>query len=411
MRVLILVNQFPPDVNATGNLMHELAKGLTRRGHQVHVITSFPHYAEFRITPEFRGRLIERSVEDGVDTTRLWVFASGQKGRMWHRLLNYLSYCGGAFLAAQANAAEYDVVLAPSGAFFTGATARGLQLLRGCPYVYNVQDVYPEVPLRAGQLSASWQVRGLEWIAHWMYRHAAVITVISEAQRELLMQQSVPANRIEIIPNFVNVDRVKPLPRDPAMVDAFGWQDRFVVMHSGNIGFAYDFDTLLEAAKGLQARRDVRIVIIGEGVRKAELQERARQQQLDNVQFLPFQPSADLPRLRACADLQLSLYKSGSSTYSLPSKLYEIMASGRPVIGSAEAGSGVARLIERADAGIRIDPENVHQLIDAINFLRDHPAEREHMGRRGRAYAVAHHSVDAAVDAYEQLLARVVRRH
>src|SRR5688572_26215877 len=133
MRVLILVNQFPPDVNATGNLMHELARGLTRRGHQVHVITSFPHYAEFRITPEFRGRLIERSVEDGVDTTRLWVFASGQKGRMWHRLLNYLSYCGGAFLAAQANAAEYDVVLAPSGAFFTGATARGLQLLRGCP--------------------------------------------------------------------------------------------------------------------------------------------------------------------------------------------------------------------------------------------------------------------------------------
>jgi colanic acid biosynthesis glycosyl transferase WcaI len=411
MRVLILVNQYPPDVNSTGVLMRDLAIGLTKRGHQVHVVTSFPHYADFRITKEHRGRLIETTIEDGIEVTRVWVFASGHKQRMWHRLLSYSSYNLGAFLAAQGSAADYDVALAPSGSFFTGVTAALLGALRGFRFVYNVQDVYPEVPARAGQLRVDWQVRALELVARWMWRKAARVTVISEAQRTLLEQKGVPSSKLRVIPNFVDVDRIRPLPRDADLAQRFGWDGQFLVMHSGNLGFAYDFDALLAAARRLVSDRSIRFVVIGDGVRKPELQARAAEWKLENVQFLPFQPAADLPRLRSCADLQLSLYRRGSSAYSLPSKLYEIMASGRPVIASAEGGSDVAQLVQRGGAGVCIAPEDAGQLADAITALRRQPAERTRMSERGRAYVVAHHSIDVAVDAYEKLLLDVVDQH
>src|SRR5687768_6244246 len=124
--------------------MRRLARGLVARGHELHVVTTFPHYADFRVPEQYRGRMLQRSVEDGIHVTRVWVFASGQKQRMWHRLMSYLSYNVGAFAAAQASAADYDVALATSTSFFTGITAWLLGMLRHFPYVYNVQDIYPD---------------------------------------------------------------------------------------------------------------------------------------------------------------------------------------------------------------------------------------------------------------------------
>jgi colanic acid biosynthesis glycosyl transferase WcaI len=410
LRILLLVNQFPPDLNPSGKLMHQLAVGLVKRGHQVQVITAFPHYSGFRIAEEYRGRLVMRSLEDGLRVTRVWVFASGQKQRMWHRLTNYLTYNAAAFLAAQAGD-EFDVVLAPNGSFFTGVTAAALGLLRHTRFVYNVQDIYPDVPARAGQLKGSLQVRGLQLIERAMYRAATQVTVISDAQRANLLAKGVPPERVTVIPNFVDTSRVQPESADSAMARRFGWENKFVVVHSGNIGFAYDFDTLLEAAQRLHDHKDILFVIIGEGVRLAELKRKAEQMALGNVQFLPFQPEADLPRLRATADLQLSLYRRGSSELSLPSKLYEIMASGRPLVASAEAGSDVAQLVERAGAGIVVEPEQPERVVDAVLLLSRDEQRRALLSTQGRRYACEHHSLENAVEAYERLLTNVAGQH
>jgi glycosyltransferase involved in cell wall biosynthesis len=183
-----------------------------------------------------------------------------------------------------------------------------------------------------------------------------------------------------------------------------GWNNRFAVVHSGNIGFAYDFDALLSAAQLLAGQPDILLVIVGDGVRKRELVERAAAQQIGNLQFLPYQPEADLPRLRAAAQLQLSLYRRGSGQLSLPSKLYETMAAARPVIASAEPDSDIAQLLQQSGAGLLVEPENPQQLAHAILALRSDPALCESMGTRGRAYVAQHHSLEGAVAAYEALL-------
>ena len=411
LRILIFVSQYPPDVNSTGLLMHRLSKGLVGRGHEVHVVSTFPHYAAFRVPEQYRGRIIQRSIEDGIHVTRVWVFASGQKQRMWHRLVNYLTYNVGAFLAAQSSAADYDVALATSTSFFTGITSWLLGVLRGFPYVYNVQDIYPDVPARAGQLKSKWQIAGLDAIGSFMHAQAAQVTAISDEMRLTLIRKGVPAEKVSVIHNFVDVHQMRPVLRDEKFAARFGWNGKLVVMHGGNIGFAYDFDSILAAAHRLRDRDDIRFVIMGEGVRKAALQARVAAENLTNVQILPYQPHSDLPQVRACSDVQLSLYRRGSSEFSLPSKLYEIMACGRPVLASAEPASEVTRLIRNADAGLVIEPENVDALVEAITALQREPQRREQLGRNGREFVVAHHSDEAAVEAYEACLLRTVQQH
>ncbi len=409
LRVLLLVNQFPPDVNTSGKLMKLLASELSRRGHELHVVTTFAHYAGFRVQEEHRGRLIERALEDGLQVTRVWSFTSGAKHKMQHRLANYLSYNALAFFAAQSSAADYDVILAPNGSFFTGITGWLIGLFRRIGFIYNVQDIYPDVPLEAGQLEQRWQVKGLAAIERFMYRRAAHITVISESQRANLLSKKVPAERITIVPNFVDVSRFESSTGSNPYEER--WRDRFVVMHAGNIGFAYDFDTLVDAAALLEQNPDIRIVIVGDGVRKAELQERVLQRALNNVEFLEFQPEALLPALRAAAAVQLSLYRHGSSRLSLPSKLYEIMATGRPMIASAEPSSDIAALLANSNAGLRIDPEDADQLAAAVRQLRSDPALCARLSAAGRSYVRTHHSLRAAGDTYEALLENVARNH
>jgi colanic acid biosynthesis glycosyl transferase WcaI len=404
MRILLLVNQFPPDINPTGKLMHALARALRSRGHELHVVTSFPHYAEFRVWPEYRGLWLRAGVEDGLRVTRLRIFASGRKQRMSHRLASYLSYNLAAFLAAQASPFDFDVILAPNGSFFTGLTAAALGALRRIPYIYNVQDVYPDVPAQAGQLPHRLQVRWLQRIERAMYNSAAHVTVISESQRKNLLGKGVPAGKLSIIPNFVDVERNRPQEPDLALRERLGWTGRFVVAYSGNLGLAYDFDALLAAAGLLADEPEILIAIIGEGVRKPELSARALQLGLRNVQFLPFLPEAELPGLRATTHAQLSLYRPGASQLSLPSKLYEIMASARPLVASAEPDSDVAQLVQRAQAGIVIEPERPDQLAAAIRTLREDASLRDRLGRQGRAYVCRHHSTTTVAAAYASLL-------
>src|SRR5687768_3401902 len=164
LRVLFIVNHYPPDVNPSGKLMHQLAEGLRERGHMIDVLTTCPHYHSFRIEPGYRGRLLSHEHVPGGRITRVWAFASGRKERMLHRLANYVRFNVMAPLAVYFSRRKHDVVLANSGSFFTGVTSWLLRTLRRLPFIYNVQDIYPDVPVRAGQLSNRGAIKNLEQV-------------------------------------------------------------------------------------------------------------------------------------------------------------------------------------------------------------------------------------------------------
>ena len=409
MRILLPIIQFPPDVNPTGLLMAQLCEGLAACGHEVSVITAFPHYENFRVWDEYRGKLVQRGRYGAMDVVRLYVYAPGKKS-MVNRLMSYVSYNALATMAGALSRRRWDVVLCPNGSFFSGLSAWLLEKLKSAPFIYNVQDLYPDVPIRAGQLRNPYAIAALRSMENFMYRKAAHITVITPGLRENLLLKNIPEKKVSVIPNFVDTEFIRPLPKANAFAEQHGLADKFVVTHAGSLGYVYDLDTLLDAASLLAMEKDILFLIVGNGVAKPALEKKAHDLKLDNVRFMPFQPRESLPWLRASSDVQVSLYKNGAARDSFPSKIYEIMASGRPLLASSESQSGVENLVQTAGCGLCVTPGHTEELAQAILNLRRNPCLRETMGRRGRQYAEEHHSRQAAVARYDELLRRVAKR-
>lgn len=408
MRLLLLILQFPPDINSTGILMSQVAGGLSARGHDVSVITSFPHYEKFQVWEQYRGKWKERTRENGLDVTRVNVFANGKKLDMKYRLLNYLSFNALAAATNLLRRERYDAILCPNGSFFTGVAAYASGGVKGTPFIYNVQDLYPETPVAQGQLTNRRAIQGLSRIERFMYHRAKHITVITPAfQKNLVQDKHVPADKVSVIPNFVDTEFIRPLPKRNAFSEQHGLGDKFVVSHAGNLGYVYGLETMLDAAARLRRERDILFLIVGNGVRREELERQAEQQGLDNVRFMDYQPHESLPYLRAASDVQVSLYRAGAARFSMPSKLYEIMASARPVLASAEAGSDVSDLIAESQCGVCIEPHDAVALAAAVLHLRQDPELRATMGQHGRAAAERLFSLEQVVNQYDLLLRRI----
>jgi colanic acid biosynthesis glycosyl transferase WcaI len=404
MRVLVLIIQFPPDVNSSGLLMAQLCEGLVARGHQVTVITTFPHYARFRIEDEFRHKLVERSTFNGIDVLRLWVFAHGSKRKMLVRLASYVSFNLLAMLAGLLLRRRYDVILCSNGSFFSGVAANVIAAARRIPFIYNVQDLYPETPVQAGQLRNKAAIRVLERLERFMYARAKHVTVIGDSFRTNILAKGVDHRKVSTIPNFADTEFIRPVAKDNAFSRRHGLINKFVVTHAGNVGYVYDLETLIDAADLLRDKHDVVFLIVGDGVARPSLEAKVRDLSLDNVRFLPFQPRDVLPMLRAASDVQLALYRQGASRYSMPSKVYEIMASGRPVLASAEPHSDLWKLVRSTGCGMCVEPDDPTKLAAAIELLRQDQSRRLVMGLQGRCAVEQQYSRDVVVNQYAELI-------
>jgi putative colanic acid biosynthesis glycosyltransferase WcaI len=411
VRVLLPILQFPPDVNATGRLMAQVGEDLVARGHSVSVVTTFPHYEKFRVWDEYRGKLAQREGYRGMDVLRLYVHASGRKQRLADRLMSYLSFNALATAAGLLSRASFDVILCPNGSFFSGLSSAAIGAAKKTPYVYNVQDLYPETPVRTGHLRNRHVIRSLEQIERFMYTRAAHVSVITESFRDHILSKvaGMAPEKVSVVPNFVDTTFVRPLPKRNAFSERYGLADRFVVTHAGNLGYAYDLDTLIAAAGLLRSEPDVLFLLVGDGVAKSRLERKVAELGLDNVRFLPFQAHADLPLLRASSDVQVALYRPGSASHSMPSKVYEIMASGRPVLAAADEHSDLWNLVEDAGCGVCVTPEDPHALADAVRQLRADGDRGQAMGARGRMVAERLYARPVVVDRYAELLHNVAR--
>lgn len=406
MRILVIVHHFPPDVNSTGLLMNQVFREIAEKGHEVRVITTFPHYEGFRTWPEYRRKLRQTRDHTGIKVTRVYSYTSGNKS-MKRRLLNYLTFNLFALATGVLSRSRYDIVFCTNGSFFSGITGWAIARTRRARVIYNLQDLYPEVPVAQGQLSNKSAIRTLGQIERFMYKRADHLSVISPSFRRSLESKGVPLRKMSVIPNFVDTDFIRPLPKDNSFSREHGLHDKLVLTHAGNVGYVYALDTLLEAAELLSDRPNILFLIIGEGVAKGELQRTASAKGLHNVRFLPFQPYEDLPLIRAASDVQLALYKPGAGSYSMPSKIYEAMASGRPLLVSAEPDTDLSALVEDTGCGVCVPPGAPSRLAEAMVELANGAGARRAMGEAGRREAERRYSSKAVSRKYLELLEQV----
>jgi colanic acid biosynthesis glycosyl transferase WcaI len=280
----------------------------------------------------------------------------------------------------------------------------------GVPLVVVSQDVFPEIAVELKRLENRAVVEVLRRAIAVYLERADRVVAIGETMRERLEHKGAPPERLRVIPNWVDSTVLTPQPRDNGWALEHGLADRFVVMHSGNVGYAQNLDALVRAATFLRDLDRLTIAIVGEGSRRAPLMELAELLETDSVYFLRYQPRDVLPLSLSSADVHVVGLARGLSGYVVPSRLYGIMAVGRPVIVAADRSSETAQLVERVGCGVVLPPGRPELLAEEIRRAHDGVHDLEEMGRRGREYVAAEADRRVAVGRYRDLLLEVSGR-
>lgn len=407
MNLTVLTPHFAPDAAPTGEVTTRIVQELAARGHAVHVVTSLPWYRAHHVEPGYEGRLVRHEDEPWGRVTRIHPLPSADKTDVWRRAAAFAAF---STLAAAAGMSRPrpDAVLALSPPLTLGAAGRVVAARHRAPFVFNVQDVYPDVAVTLGAVESSALVRAAHKLERWVYDHADAITVLSEDVESSLASRVNDPSKLHVIPNFVDTRAITPGERDNAYRQEFGLSGKVVVMYAGNVGFSQSVDLIPRVAASFAHDPDVMFVVNGGGAAKAEVETAARG--LDNVTFVDPQPAARLPEVLAAADLHLVLLKRGLARYSVPSKVYSILAAGRPLVASVDPGTEVARIVIEAGAGVAVPPEDDEALVKAVSGLVGAPESLRDMGAAGRRWVETWPSAESVAAEYDTLFNELVRR-
>ena len=407
MRLLVITPHFTPDTAPTGVVVTALVEEWCRLGHHAHVVTSLPWYQEHRVADGWTGRLARHGHHGTTTVTRLHPFPV-RKDHTGRRAAAFGAFTVLAAVTAAATRGPFDVVVAVSPPITMAFAARLAALCHGCPMVLNVQDVFPDVAITVGALNSRQLIGLARRLERTAYRAADAVTVLSTDLQENITTKVAGLSRppmVETIPNFVDTDNLRPLDRLTEYRRENRLGDRMVVMYAGNLGHSQSLDLMVEAARRHQHRDDLVYVINGGGVRAEELATAAAGFQ--NLVVVGYQPAERLAEVLATGDIHVVPLRAGLTSASVPSKIYSVLAAGRPVIASVDPGSEVARIVAGAGAGLAVSPDDPDVFAAAVEYLAGDAGLRNRMGAHGRAWAEEYHSPRAAAGSYLDLIERL----
>jgi glycosyltransferase involved in cell wall biosynthesis len=376
---LLFINRYAwPDESATAQMLTDLSEGLAARGRVVTVVTSRQRL------DDPRADLPAREARNGVQVIRAWTTRFG-RGNLAGRLIDYLSFYVSAFIAVLAHARAGDLVIAKTDPPMLGAVIGPAAWLKRAALINWWQDVYPEIAVRLGVLrEGSLLVHLLLWVRNRLLRHARLNVVVGERMRAHL-EAAAPGAAFAVIPNW-SADlphTAVPSPDNPLRRE-IGAGDKVLFMYSGNLGRAHPFDALLEAGERLRERRDLHFLIVGGGARLEQVRNEAAKRGLRNWSFLPYQPRERLAESLGAADVHLVTLDPAVEGLIVPSKIYGVLAAGRPSVFVGAASGEVAQVIEKHGCGRPAPHDDAAAIQRVIEQLAADPARRRDMGQRAR---------------------------
>jgi glycosyltransferase involved in cell wall biosynthesis len=383
MHILFLTDNFPPEVNAPASRTHEHCRQWVAAGEQVTVITCAPNFPKGRVFDGYRNKLWQEEAMDGIRVIRVWSYITANEG-FTKRVLDYMSFMLCAFIASLW-VRRVDVVVGTSPQFFTAVAAWAVGAVKRVPFVFELRDLWPESIKAVGAMKESMVIRLLERVEMFLYRRAARIVSVTHSFRQTLMRRGIDGNKIEVVTNGVDVSRFSPREKDAALQRELGFEDCFVAGYIGTHGMAHALETLLQAMHQLQHHphgQHIRLLLLGDGARKAHLQAEAANLRLTNVVFVDTVPKDMVARYWSLLDVSIiHLRQTELFTTVIPSKLFECMGMGIPVLHGVAGES--AGIVEREGCGIVFEPENSAELVARLLELQANPGLRNQLREAG----------------------------
>lgn len=400
MHILILTTVFPPEVRSAAQIMYELAETFKNNGHKVTVLTAIPE-----LMPGEKRAFIENFIykrnENGFDVIGISTIPIHRTNapaliRGIGQLLNGIGYLiGGLFLK------NVDISVAYSPPLTLGLAGVFLNKLKGVPHVFNVQDLVPQYAIDLGILKNKFLIKLIKIIEHYIYANVQKVTVHSQGNKDYLVSEGVPEERVQIVQNWVDPELVKPMAKNTIFRKDNDLDDKFVVLFAGVLGFAQDLDTVVESGTYLKDWKDIVLLIVGEGVEKWRLESKVCSLGLTNVKFHKFVSKEEYPEVVASADICLAPLQKKLKCPVIPSKILGYMSGGRPVVTALPLDGDAPFVIKNASCGICVEPGEPELLANAILELYQSPERCEEYGENGREYILANHARKKCISKYE----------
>ena len=405
MHILFFTDNFPPEVNAPASRTFEHCREWVKAGHRVTVVTCVPNFPTGRIFAGYRNRLWQWQMIDGIDVLRVWSYITANEG-FFRRTVDYASFmvsavCVAIFLR------RVDVIVTTSPQIFTPCAGYVISRLKRRPFVFELRDLWPESIRAVGAVRNTAVLRLLGRLEMFLYRAATAIVTVTTAFKDNLVSRGIDRGKISVVLNGADLSRFYPRPKDPLLVERLGLKGKFVAGYVGTHGMAHGLETVLRAAQNVGATpegRDVTFLLLGDGAEKKRLKELAADMALDSVLFIDTVSKEDVPRYWSLLDVSIiHLKKNALFTTVIPSKLFECMAMGIPVLHGVSGE--LADLVRRLDIGLVVESEHPKALADGLLKLQRDPDLRARLGANARAAAARYDRRELA----QQMLAVIER--
>jgi glycosyltransferase involved in cell wall biosynthesis len=403
MHILLIHQAFAALDEAGGTRHYEMARHLARRGHRITIITSPVSYLTGSARPGRIHWCEKETPEPGITILRTYTFRALHRSFL-HRLLSFFSFMFSSFWVGL-GVRKVDLVWGTSPPIFQGFTAWLLARLKRTRFLFEVRDLWPLFAIAVGVLHNKLLIRLSQWLEHFLYRHADRVLVNSPGFIAHVRERG--AKHIELIPNGADPAMFTPDADSSEFRQLHHLENKFIALYAGAHGMSNDLGIILSAAQLLKDKSNIHFVLVGDGKEKANLQRQAEELTLSNVLFLPPVPKEEMAGVLAAADAGIAILKpldAYKTTY--PNKVFDYMASGRPVICVIDGA--IRQVVEEAGCGVFVPPGDARALSDAVLTLAADPARARQMGIAGRKDIEAHFSRTLLADKFQQLVEEMV---
>ena len=406
MKIIYVSHYFSPEIGAPSARIHEMALAWLRAGHQVEVITGFPNHPRGEIYPGYQRQRYALEEMDGIRVHRVWTYITPNQGLI-RRTLGHISLWFSALLFAAKHVDNPDLVIGTSPTLFSVMAARRLALRKGVPWVMEVRDLWPGIFVDLGVIKNLTVIKILEAWELWLYRQADKIVTVTEGFRENIIQRGIQPSKIHTVPNGADLTYFQPGETNSSLPDELGLEGKFVALYLGAHSLSQGLDVILDAAHQLSDIEEIAFLFVGDGNQKDGLMERARTEGIKNLIFHPAISKDLVPSYYNLADVCLVPLRDVPlfDTF-IPSKMFEIMAVGKPILASLKGEA--ARILEASGGAVITSPEDLQGIVKAIRDLYQDPRRRAELGQNGRQYVERHYSRESLAEKYITIMQEIV---
>ncbi|MBL7070870.1 MAG: glycosyltransferase family 4 protein [Candidatus Omnitrophica bacterium] len=407
MKILMISDYFPPEIGSASFLFYELAKVLIAKGDKIKVLTGFPRYNidQDSLDERYRRRLFLNEKIDGIDVYRVRTFNLRRSVNMLRGIDQFLTAI--LYYLRALTLGGFDHVLIYSPPLPLGLTGYLLKVTRGKKTILNVQDLFPKSAIDLGTLKNKYMIKALRGLEKFLYLKSDYVTVHSKGNKKYVSGVTNGKARVAVVFNWVNTDEVCPGPKENDFSKKYDLAGKFVVSFAGVLGYSQDTDIIVNAAKSLKPYKDIVFLIVGDGRKKELIEKTKRDENIDNLILVPMQPKERYPFILHASDIGLVTLTSDVKSPVVPSKILNIMSSGKPVVASIPLDGDAPEIIKESGSGLCVEAGDLDGFVRSILEIYENESMAKSFGENGRRFIENKYSLKICSDRQREIFSSI----